>query len=97
MKLRILVFGLFSILILVIGASCASAPPTPTPTPTADPGAAIVTAKCATCHPLSNIQAAKYDEAGWSATVDRMVGKGAQLNADQKQAVVAYLAKAYPK
>jgi hypothetical protein len=46
---------------------------------------------------LGNLEAANYDEAGWALTVDRMIGKGAQLNAEQKQVVVAYLAKAYPK
>ncbi len=97
MKLRILVIGLGIILILSIIAGCAGAPPTPTPTPTEDPAPALVAAKCGTCHPLANLQAAKYDEAGWATTVDRMIGKGAVLNADQKQVVVAYLAKAYPK
>jgi hypothetical protein len=97
MKLGIWVFGFGMVLILAIVAGCASSPPTPTPTPTADPAPALVAARCATCHPLANIQAAKYDQSGWSATVDRMIDKGAQLNTDQKQLVVAYLAKSYPK
>jgi hypothetical protein len=97
MKLRILVFGLGIILMLSIAAGCAGDPPTPTPTPTVDPAPTLVAAKCGTCHPLANLQAAKYDEAGWATTVDRMIGKGAQLNADQKQLVVSYLAKTYSK
>ena len=97
MKLRTLVIGLGIILILSIIAGCAGAPPTPTPTPTEDPGVALVASRCGTCHPLGNLEAANYDEAGWALTVDRMIGKGAQLNADQKQVVVSYLAKNYPK
>ena len=97
MKLGVLVivFGIF--LILLVAAGCAGDPPTPTPTPTADPAPALVAAKCGTCHPLANVQAAKYDQAGWALTVERMIGKGAQLNADQKQVVVSYLAKTYSK
>lgn len=97
MKIQMLVFGLGIILILSLIAGCGGAAPTPAPTPTEDPAPALVAAKCGTCHPLANLQAAKYDEAGWAAAVDRMVGKGAQINADQKKAVVAYLAKTYPK
>jgi hypothetical protein len=97
MKLRVLVFGLGIMLVLLIAGGCAGDPPTPTPTPTVDPAPALVAAKCGTCHPLSNLQAAKYDESGGTMTVDRMIGKGAQLNADQKQVVVSYLAKTYPK
>jgi hypothetical protein len=97
MKLGIWSFGFGLILILSIVVGCAGPPPTATPTPTADPAPALVAAKCATCHPLANIQAAKYDQTGWSAAVDRMIGRGAQLNADQKQLVVAYLTKTYPK
>ena len=97
MKLGILVFGLGIILILSIVAGCAIAPPTPTPTPTIDQGATLVASKCTVCHPLTNIQAKRNDAAGWSATVDRMIGNGAQLNADQKQLVITYLVKTYPK
>lgn len=97
MKLQMLVFGLGVILVLSFIAGCAGAPPTPAPTPTEDPAPALVAAKCGTCHPLANVQAAKYDETGWATTVDRMVGKGAVLNDEQKKVVVAYLAKTYSK
>ena len=97
MNARILLFALGIVLILLMVVGCGGADPTPTPIPTADPGAALVASRCTTCHPLGNIEASRYDAAGWAAIVDRMIGNGAQLNTEQKQFVVAYLAKAYPK
>jgi len=32
----------------------------------------------------------------WTTTVERMTGKGAQLNAEEKQVLVSYLALTYP-
>jgi hypothetical protein len=34
---------------------------------------------------------ADKDEDGWTTTVDRMIGKGAQLSDDERAAVIAYL------
>lgn len=81
-------------------AACGSAEPTPppaTPTPEVHPGEALVSGRCGTCHSLGVIQNAKYDEAGWKTTVDRMVNVGATLNDEQKAQVVDYLAKTYGK
>lgn len=55
-------------------------------------GAALIDARCSTCHTTDRIFAADKDEAGWTATVDRMIGYGAQLSADERQAVIDFLA-----
>lgn len=33
----------------------------------------------------------------WKATVERMVGKGAQLNKAEQELVIKYLTETYPK
>lgn len=59
--------------------------------PAALDGAALVAARCTTCHSADRINKASKDRAGWEATVDRMIGYGAQLNADERAAVLDYL------
>jgi hypothetical protein len=54
-------------------------------------GEALVSERCTVCHSRDRIDKADKDEAGWTATVDRMIGNGAQLNADERQAVIDYL------
>jgi predicted lipoprotein with Yx(FWY)xxD motif len=54
-------------------------------------GNALVSERCTVCHTRERIDAASKDRAGWEATVDRMIGYGAQLNADERQAVIDYL------
>lgn len=54
-------------------------------------GAALVAERCTTCHTAERIDSASKDEAGWAATVDRMIGYGAQLNSAEREAVIAYL------
>ncbi len=54
-------------------------------------GAALVAQRCTVCHSAGRIDNASKDRAGWEATVDRMIGYGAQLNAEERQAVIDYL------
>lgn len=54
-------------------------------------GAALVEERCSTCHTTDRIYSADKDEAGWTATVDRMIGYGAQLNSAEREAVLQYL------
>ncbi len=55
-------------------------------------GAELVDTRCTVCHTRERIDNASKDEAGWAATVDRMIGYGAQLNDAEREAVIAYLA-----
>jgi hypothetical protein len=57
------------------------------------PAEALIKERCTVCHNTDRIYSAKHDEAGWTATVDRMIGKGANLNADERQSVIAALTK----
>jgi mono/diheme cytochrome c family protein len=58
-------------------------------------GAALVQQRCTTCHGISRIQRSHKDQAGWTSTVDRMISYGAQLNDQEKAAVIAYLVANY--
>lgn len=51
--------------------------------------------RCSVCHPASRPKAAKKTPEQWEATVSRMMAKGAKLSADEKKALVEYLAKTY--
>jgi cytochrome c5 len=54
-------------------------------------GATLVQQRCTRCHPSDRIDAARHDRAAWQATVDRMRGKGAVLDASEAATVVQYL------
>jgi branched-chain amino acid transport system substrate-binding protein len=54
-------------------------------------GEALVNERCTVCHSRERIDAADKDEAGWTETVDRMIGNGAVLDTDERQAVLDYL------
>jgi hypothetical protein len=55
------------------------------------PAETLIKERCTVCHNTDRIYAAKHDEAGWTATVDKMIGKGAKLNVAERQAVIATL------
>ncbi len=88
-----------AIVILIAIACSPAAPPVPTATPTPDTsvGQSIVESKCIACHALSQVQAARYDRAGWEATVQYMVNRGAQLDQNEQKLAVDYLVGAFPK
>ena len=55
-------------------------------------GMALVQERCTVCHTLDRVNAATYDQAGWEQLVDRMIRNGARLNAEERLAVIDYLA-----
>jgi len=85
--LIVIVFSLFAI-------SCGGGAQA---TPDLSAGKAIVESKCTVCHALGTIEVAKYDKAGWTDTVTRMVAKGAALTADDQTKAVEYLAATFKK
>jgi len=93
------VFGLAVIMFGLLAVGCgpaATAAPTATPTKDLSAGKALVENRCSACHPVSQVQAAKYNQVGWMEVTQRMVGKGAQLSPEQVQLVAEYLAVIYP-
>lgn len=53
--------------------------------------------RCTRCHDLGRVEKANKTEEEWKATVERMVGKGAQLSQAEQTLVIRYLAETYPK
>ncbi len=88
--LIVLVVILFSLFAISCGGGAQA-------TPDLSAGKAIVESKCTVCHALGTIEAVKYDKAGWTETVARMVVKGAALTADEQTQAVEYLAATYKK
>jgi cytochrome c5 len=84
--------ALLLVLSLIL-AACAGAKEAP-----ADlDGKALVEERCTKCHDLQRVISAKKSRDGWQSTVERMIGKGAELNDAEKAAVVDYTTEAYPE
>ena len=97
MKKWYMVYVVAMLVFILFAVSCSPAG-TPAPTPTKDfsAGKSLVENRCSTCHPVSQVQAARYNQEGWLSVIQRMVGKGAQLSPEQVQQVAEYLAATYP-
>ena len=54
-------------------------------------GDALVNERCTVCHTRDRIDAQDKDEDGWTQTVDTMISFGAQLNEEERAAVIDYL------
>jgi cytochrome c5 len=68
-------------------------PPTE-PSPAGD-GAALLEERCTVCHGLDRTTSAQKTREEWEQTVVRMVGKGAELNEEEQEILIAYLAETY--
>jgi len=84
------------LLILLVGAflaACGASKPAAATTPN---GQTLLQERCTVCHDLNRVTSAQKTAAQWTTTVERMIGKGAQLNAQEQQTLIDYLAQAYP-
>jgi mono/diheme cytochrome c family protein len=59
------------------------------------PGVETVRTHCAVCHPPTMVTGKRMTARQWGATVDQMIGKGAQVSEEEYGVIVAYLAKVY--
>ncbi len=60
-------------------------------------GEKLVQERCSVCHSLSRIESKSASHDQWEQTVNRMIANGAQLNEEEKQLVIDYLAATYPE
>ncbi len=51
----------------------------------------LIEERCAGCHSLGLVYRAQKSEPGWEKTVDRMIGYGAQMDKEERTAVIKYL------
>jgi hypothetical protein len=93
---------LLAALLVPLLAACGTK--TGSPSTKADPsgttstldGQTLVEQRCTVCHSLRQVTQARKTEQGWRQTVQRMVSYGAQLNQQEEQVVIQYLAQTYP-
>ena len=90
-----LTMTLVVLLLAALVAACGG--PQEEPTLSVSDGKALVEERCTKCHNLERVEQAKKTEEEWKANVERMVGKGAELNQAEQELVIRYLADAYPK
>jgi hypothetical protein len=58
-------------------------------------GKTLVEERCTRCHGLETVTGASKTKEEWQTTVERMVGKGANLDAEEQEIVIDYLAETY--
>lgn len=56
-------------------------------------GEQLIKLRCNECHNLDRIHAAEKSRQQWESTVDRMINMGANLNEEEKEAVLDYLSQ----
>jgi len=88
---RVLAFVLATAFVMLANTGC-GASSTAAPVDTADPGGRLVATKCVMCHSLNRVESATYDKAGWLDTVSRMQRNGLVVTAEEKAAIIDYLA-----
>jgi competence ComEA-like helix-hairpin-helix protein len=58
-----------------------------------DDGKALVERACTKCHALTSTLKQRNTRAGWSAIVDEMVARGAEISDTEIETIIGYLAK----
>ena len=99
MQKRIYVVFTFAFLALVLSALVVACGKPAEPAEPAQPaeldGEALAKERCSACHSFERVETAKKTPEEWKANVERMVAKGAKLDADEQEAVIEYLSEAY--
>ncbi len=76
-------------------AATTPAEPTATATAALD-GAALVQERCTQCHDLARVEGESESPDEWTSIVDSMIARGAQLDDQERQAVIDYLSEQFP-
>jgi mono/diheme cytochrome c family protein len=92
--LLVLLAGLFLLAGFLLTA-CATSQASSGQTASLD-GAALLQQRCTVCHEISGISNLHGSADQWKMLVDQMVSRGAQLNSQESQTLVTYLAQKYP-
>jgi len=59
--------------------------------PPAGPGLTLITERCTACHAAEQVLTVRKTPGDWASTVQSMIDRGADLNADEQKTVIAYL------
>ena len=58
-------------------------------------GAKLLEERCSVCHPSARPKSKQKTPEQWETTVNRMMGKGAKLSAEEKSVLIKYLSDTY--
>jgi mono/diheme cytochrome c family protein len=98
-KKAVLSFVLVGLVIVWLAVACGGAEEEPTLPPGEYggdlSGQELLQARCTRCHGLDPVEAASKTEAEWEDTVQRMIGKGAELTDAEADTLVQYLTETY--
>jgi len=92
--------SLISIILLVLFlgtllVSCGTSNSTGSSSGGSPDGQTLMQERCSLCHSLDRVTSAHKTVDQWTVTVERMVSRGAPLNAQEQQTLIAYLAANY--
>ena len=99
---KIFAIIMLTLLLSVFISSCGSSTVVVSPAKDVDTGSDItldgktlLEERCTACHTLDRVESASKSAAGWGLNVREMVGKGAELNASEKEDLIDYLSITY--
>jgi cytochrome c5 len=94
---------LFALLAVTVLAACGTSSPTAAPAASSSGGSGtgldgqtLMEQRCSVCHSTDRITSAHKTADQWKTTVERMVSHGSQLDAQEQQTLIDYLAQTYP-
>jgi len=94
--MRNLLITAAALLPLAIVGARALAADTPAPAaPPPGPGLELINQRCVFCHNTAQIFSERKPAAAWSATVEQMANRGAEVSPEEMKVIVDYLAKNY--
>jgi hypothetical protein len=82
-------------LVLVVAARALAAGADTPAGPPPGPGLDLINQRCVFCHNTAQVFSQHKTPAAWSATVQQMENRGAELSPDEEKVVVDYLATNY--
>ncbi|MBO9670424.1 MAG: hypothetical protein J7485_07900 [Sphingobium sp.] len=88
MKIGIFTLTLIAGLDASVFAQQSNSPPPPPP----GPGLTLIGERCSSCHNTSQVFGVRKPALDWAKTVQAMIDRGADLDPDEQETVVAYLA-----
>jgi mono/diheme cytochrome c family protein len=95
-KISFISFLLLTLFIGTLLASCGSSNTTPASSSSgSSDGQTLMQDRCSVCHSTDRITSAHKTAAEWTTTVERMISHGAQLNTQEQQTLIDYLAANY--
>ena len=89
------IFFLFLILGVLLVSCGTTASPLNTSGGSSLDGQTLMQQRCSVCHSLDRVTSAQKTLDQWTVSVNRMIAHGAQLNPQEEQILLAYLAANY--